>query len=79
MGAGDTVELAAAGADSEIQDGRPQPLQAALQCSGVNDVGWTDSHTLTTFETSGQEVRFSQGARRTNNGGRKVIGTYQTP
>lgn len=57
MGTGDTIKLAATGADAKIEDGAPQPLQSAFQAGGVDYVGGANSHALTAFNTTTEKSR----------------------
>jgi hypothetical protein len=67
--AGYAVWLAAAGANSKIQDGSPQALDPGFHARRLDDVGGADAHALSAFEAAAKEISLGQGTGRTNDGG----------
>jgi hypothetical protein len=57
VGTGDTIKLAATGADAKIENGAPQSFQSTFQAGGMNYVGWANSHALAAFKTASEKIR----------------------
>lgn len=68
IGAGNTVQLASAGADPEVEPGRPQLFDSKRKTGRLDDVCGTDPHALSAFDASGQKRFFIKGSRRPDQG-----------